>query len=195
MNSRRIGNRLPFLLTNLVCMAALTVFLLVCGNSVSAVVLILIVWALILLMGLVLTYWKRKRQMKKLLDMAEQLSERYLISSDGAAEQAEDQVYYQLLKMAGKSMLEQIGEVERERLEYKVYIEQWIHEIKTPITAMKLLCENHRMDWTKELLLELEKTNRFTEQALYYARSEHTEKDYSVRENGTVPSGASGDCR
>lgn len=35
---------------------------------------------------------------------------------------------------------------------------------------------------TKELLLELEKTNRFTEQALYYARSEHTEKDYSVRE-------------
>ncbi|MFR1310129.1 MAG: hypothetical protein ACLSCO_15440 [Gallintestinimicrobium sp.] len=65
MNSKRYWkNRLPFLLTNLVCMAALTVFLLVCGNSASAVVLILIVWALILLMGLVLTYWKRKRQMK-----------------------------------------------------------------------------------------------------------------------------------
>lgn len=184
MNSRRYWkNRLPFLLTNLVCMAVLAVFLLVCGNSVSAVVLILIVWALILLTGLVLTYWKRKRQMKKLLDMAEQLSERYLISEVmELPEQAEDQVYYQLLKMAGKSMLEQIGEVERERLEYKEYIEQWIHEIKTPITAMKLLCENHRTDWTKELLLELEKTNRFTEQALYYARSEHTEKDYSVRE-------------
>ena len=107
MNSRRYWkNRLPFLLTNLVCMAALTVFLLVCGNSVSAVVLILIVWALILLTGLVLTYWKRKRQMKKLLDMAEQLSERYLISE----------------------------------------------------------------------VMEL------PEQALYYARSEHTEKDYSVRE-------------
>ena len=58
--------------------------------------------------------------------------------SDGAAGTGQDQVYYQLLKMAGKSMLEQIGEVERERLEYKEYIEQWIHEIKTPITAMKL---------------------------------------------------------
>ena len=94
MNSRRYWkNRLPFLLTNLVCMAALTVFLLVCGNSVSAVVLILIVWALILMMGLVLTYWKRKRQMKKLLDMAEQLSERYLISEVmELPEQAEDQV-------------------------------------------------------------------------------------------------------
>ena len=79
-------------------------------------------------------------------------------------------------------MLEQISEVERERLEYKEYIEQWIHEIKTPITAMKLRCENQRAAWTKDLLLELEKTNRFTEQALYYARSEHTEKDYSVHE-------------
>ena len=184
MNRRRYWkNRIPFLLTNLVCMAALTVFLLVCGNSISAVLLILVVWAVVLLTGLFLTYWKRKRQMQKLLDIAGQLSERYLISEVmELPEQAEDQVYYQLLKMAGKSMLEQIGEVRRERLEYKEYIEQWIHEIKTPITAMKLLCDNHRTVWTKELLQELEKTNRFTEQALYYARSEHTEKDYSVRE-------------
>ena len=176
-------NRLPFLLANLVCMIALTVFLLVCGNSLSAVLLILLVWIVIVLGGLTYTYWKRKRQMQRLLDMAGQLSERYLIPDVmELPEQAEDQVYYRILKMAGKAMLEQIGEVKRERLEYKEYIEQWIHEIKTPITAMKLLCENHRTDWTKELLLELEKTNRFTEQALYYARSEHTEKDYSVRE-------------
>ena len=184
MNRRQYWkNRIPFLLTNLICMVALTVFLLVCDISISAVLLILVVWALVLLAGLFLTYWKRDRQMRQLLDMAGQLSERYLISEVmELPEQAEDQVYYRLLKMAGKSMLEQISEVKRERLEYKEYIEQWIHEIKTPITAMKLLCENHRTDWTKELLLELEKTNRFTEQALYFARSEYTEKDYSVRE-------------
>ena len=115
-------------------MAALTVFLLVCGNSVSAVVLILIVWALILLAGLVLAYWKRKRQMKKLLDMAEQLSERYLISEVmELPEQAEDQVYYQLLKMAGKSMLEQIGEIERERLEYKNTLNNGFTKSKRPL--------------------------------------------------------------
>lgn len=184
MNRRRYWkNRISFLLTNLVCMVALTVFLLVCDISISAVLLILVVWALVLLVGLFLTYWKRDRQMRQLLDMVEQLSERYLISEVmELPEQAEDQVYYRLLKMSGKSMLEQISEVKRERLEYKEYIEQWIHEIKTPITAMKLLCENHRTDWTKELLVELEKTNRFTEQALYFARSEYTEKDYSVRE-------------
>ena len=38
-------------------------------------------------------------------------------------ERADDQVYYQILKMAGKSMLEQIGAVKRERTEYKDHIE------------------------------------------------------------------------
>ena len=45
-------NRLPFLLTNLVCMIALTVFLFVCGNSLSAVLLILIAWIVIVSVGL-----------------------------------------------------------------------------------------------------------------------------------------------
>ena len=44
--------------------------------------------------------------------MTGQLSERYLISEVmELPEQAEDQVYYRILKMAGKSMLEQISEV------------------------------------------------------------------------------------
>ena len=146
-------NRLPFLLANLFSMIALTTFLFVCGNALSVVVLILVAWIVIISVGLGLTYWKRKRQMQRLLDLAGQLSERYLISEVmELPEQAEDQVYYRILKMAGKSMLEQISEVERERLEYKEYIEQWIHEIKTPITAMKLLCENHRSGWTNDIV-------------------------------------------
>lgn len=47
---------------------------------------------------------------------------------------------------------------------------------------MKLLCENNRSPLTRDILAALENINQYTEQALYYARSEHTEKDYSVRE-------------
>ena len=115
--------------------------------------------------------------------MATQLKERYLLPEVmPVPDQAEEQVYYQLLKLAGKSMLERIGEVERERGEYRTYIEQWVHEVKTPITALKLLCENNRSPFSREVLAELENINRCAEQALYYARSEHTEKDYSIRE-------------
>lgn len=175
--------QLPLFCLHLACMVALSVFLHLNGNSADSIVLILSVWSLVLLLYLFQTYCSRKAQMEKLLNLAETLEERYLISEImEKPARADDQVYYQILKMANKSMLEQIGNVKRERVEYKEYIEQWVHEVKTPITAMKLLCENHRSPLTKSLLVELEKTNRYTEQALFYARSEHTEKDYSVRE-------------
>ena len=173
----------PLLFLNFLCMIALAVFLWVNGNSLDSIFLVLTIWLLVLAAWLWKSYRDRKAVLDELLHIAEQLEERYLIAEVmDKPEQADDQVYYQILKMAGKSMLEQISAVKRERVEYKDNIEQWVHEIKTPITAMRLLCENHRSSFTKELLMELEKINRFTEQALYYARSEHTEKDYSVRE-------------
>lgn len=184
MNSRLYWRqRIPLLLIHFLCMAGLSLFLIVNGNSIDSVILVLFVWIAVLGIYLYQAYVRRKQQMKKLLTLAERLKERYLISEVmDKPEQADDRVFYQVLKMADKSMLENIEEIRRERTEYKEYIEEWIHEIKTPIAAMKLICENNRSDVTKELLVELEKTNRFTEQALYYARSEHTEKDYYVRE-------------
>lgn len=158
-------------------------FLFFVGNNVDSIAVILIIWTMLLAGVLTFTYHQRKRRLNRLVKMAEGLEEKYLLSEMlPEPEHAEEQVYFQLLKMASKSMLEQIGTVARERQEYREYIEQWIHEIKTPITAMKLLCENHKEPFTRELMRELEKTNRFTEQALYYARSEYTEKDYSVQE-------------
>lgn len=149
----------------------------------QTVLLILGVWILVLTLYLAACYISRKKRLDMLLEMAGQLEERYLIPEVmPVPDRAEEQVFYQLLKMAEKSMLERIGQVERERGEYRAYIEQWVHEVKTPITALKLLCENNRSPFSREVLAELENINRCAEQALYYARSEHTEKDYSIRE-------------
>lgn len=175
--------KLPIMFLNCLCMIGLSIFLYVTGNSVDSILVVLLIWIVILGSHLVVAYYRRKVQMEKLLNLAEQLEERYLLSEVmEKPERAEDRVYYQLLKLAGKSMLEQVAEVRGERTQYKEYVEQWVHEIKTPITAMKLLCENNHSQVTKELLVELEKVNCYTEQALYYARSEHAEKDYFVRE-------------
>lgn len=184
MNGKQyFKNQLPVILINLLGMLALALFLIASGNSIQTVLFILVVWLIVLASCLLLFYFSRKKYLNKLLDMTEQLKERYLLPEImQEPERADEQVFYQIMKMAEKSMLERIGEVQRERKEYKEYIEQWIHEVKTPITAIKLICENNRCSFTRELMAELENINRFTEQALYYARSEHTEKDYSVRE-------------
>lgn len=184
MNGKQyLKNQLPVILINLLGMLALALFLIASGNGIQTVLFILVVWLIVLASCLLLFYFYRKKYLNKLLDMTEQLKERYLLPEImQEPERADEQVFYQIMKMAEKSMLERIGEVQRERKEYKEYIEQWIHEVKTPITAIKLICENNRCSFTRELMAELENINRFTEQALYYARSEHTEKDYSVRE-------------
>src|SRR5699024_4057257 len=119
-------------------------------------------------------YFSRKKYLNRLLNMTEQLEERYLLPEImEVPERADDQTFYQLMKMAEKSMLERIGGIQRERKEYKEYIEQWIHEINTPITAMKLICENNPGPFARDLMAELENVNRFTEQALYFSRSDH----------------------
>ena len=176
-------NQLPVILINLLGMLALALFLIASGNGIETVLFVLVVWLIILISCLLLFYYSRKKYLDKLLDMTEKLDERYLLPEIvQEPERADEQVFYQIMKMSEKSMLEHISEIQRERQEYKEYIEQWIHEVKTPITAMKLICENNRCSFTRDLMAELENINRFTEQALYYARSEHTEKDYSVRE-------------
>lgn len=178
-----VKNQIPVILVNLMGMLALTLFLLVNGNRFQTVLFIFMVWLTVLITYLSVAYYMKKRHLDRLLDMTKQLEERYLIPEIMAVpDKADEQVFYRIMKMAEKSMLEKIGEIQRERKEYKEYIEQWIHEVKTPITAIKLLCENHRSSFTKDMLAELESINQYTEQALYYARSEHTEKDYSVRE-------------
>jgi len=184
MNWKRyIIHFLPTIIVNLAGMLALTMFLLAGGSSIDSIILIAVSWSMVMLIYIGASCFKRKKYLNRLLKMAEQLPERYLIADlMKEPERADDRVFYQLLKLAEKSMLENVAAIRQERKDYRDYIEQWVHEIKTPITAIKLLCENHPSGFSREILTEMEKINHFTEQTLYYARSEHTEKDYSIRE-------------
>lgn len=175
--------QLPAVLLNVCGAVALSLFLLAGGAAAGTVALIAGVWCAVLALWLACRFTLQKRRLDALLALAEGLDERYLLPEVlPPPVTAEEEVCRQLMRMAEKSMLETIGSARRERTEYKEYIEQWVHEVKTPITAMKLLCENHRAPLTRELLAELERVTRCTEQALYYARSEHTEQDYLIRE-------------
>ena len=175
--------QLPVILLQLAAMVGLALLLLLGGMNGYSVALILLLWALIAALWLVRGYVLRKRQLEALLELARQLPEAYLLGEVmPAPTRADDQVFYHLLRQAGRSMLEQVSAVERERKEYKTYIQQWVHECKTPIAAGKLLCENHPSPLSQDLLPLWEAMDHYTEQALFYARSEHPEKDYLIRE-------------
>ena len=102
-------DKIPILIINIVCMVLLSVFLFFVGNNVDSIAVILIIWTIVLAGVLAFTYHQRKRRLNKLVRMAEGLEEKYLLSEMlPEPEHAEEQVYFQLFKMASKSMLEQI---------------------------------------------------------------------------------------
>lgn len=172
----------PLILLHAVCMAALSLFLLANALHPGSILLILTVWAAVAAGTIWAGYFRRQADLNDLLSLLERLEERYLLPEIiEPPEDAVNAVWYQILRQTGKSMLEQVEIVRRERLTYQEDIEQWIHEIKTPLTALKLLCENNRAVLPVEFPAQLEKLSRLTEQVLYYARSEHTEKDYFVQ--------------
>lgn len=178
-----IKNQLPVLLLHLCGILAESLFLAIGGSHIQSILFLTVVWTAAVACYLTGAFFHRNRRLHQLLSMTRQLNERYLIPElMNVPEKAEEQVYYQILKMAEASMLEKIEEVNRTQKAYQEYIEQWIHEIKTPITAIHLLCENNRSDFTREVLAELEKISRYTEQTLYYARSGYPQKDYTIRE-------------
>jgi len=181
--SAYIRQLLPALGANLAGMAAISLFLLAVGNSIGTVEVILAVWSVSFILYGELYFRARRRELEKLLQETYALKQRYLIAEVmKEPRRADDKVFYQMLRLAQRSMLEEVEEVHRQQLEYQEYVEQWVHEIKTPLTAMKLLCENQPGPSSRPMLAELEKTRRCTEQALYYARSAHTQADYTVHE-------------
>ncbi|WMJ88212.1 sensor histidine kinase [Anaerocolumna sp. MB42-C2] len=93
----------------------------------------------------------------------------------------QEKIYYDLLKTACKSMNDEVEQCKRNQSDYKSYIEEWIHEVKNPVSAIKLLCFNHPEEVTTEISREMEEIAYLLELVLYYARSELVEKDYFVR--------------
>ena len=60
--------------------------------------------------------------------MVEKLDKKYLIAECIKETQSiDDEFYLKILKLAGKSMLEETSNIKRDRCAYKEYIEMWVH--------------------------------------------------------------------
>lgn len=171
------------ILLNVLSLIILNIFLFSVGNTFDTIMTITITWIVVFIIFFMYEYRKRKVYFGEILKTVERLDKKYLISEIIDLPPYIDAVpYYMLMKKASKSMLEEINNIKTQRKDYKEYIEQWIHEVKTPIASIKLIEENNKTNTSRSVLEELENIDRFVEQALFYARSEEVEKDYLIRE-------------
>ena len=132
--------------------------------------------------SIAIEYFKKKKFYDNLSNMLEELEEEYLITEIiNTPDFLEGKLLKNTIETIDKSMLENVNKYKYMTEDYKEYIELWIHEIKIPISASKMVIENNKNAITKSIDEELDKVENYIEQALFYARSNTVEKDYYIR--------------
>lgn len=131
-------------------------------------------------------YLMQKKRIEKLNQTISQLGEAYLLGEvlDPPKNEIEA-CYFKVMKTISRSAIGTVESARKEKEEYCEYVEQWIHEIKTPLTACSLILENGGN--VKKLNRELKRADNLTETILYYARLKSANKDTLIRTFHVLP--------
>ena len=165
----------------ILALVSIEILLLAYNIGILVRVYVAVIIILVLFISIFVEYRNKKQFYNQLLSNMEELQEKYLISEIIRTPNfTEGKILKEILQDTGKSMLENVNYYKNIQEDYKEYIELWIHEVKIPIAASKLIIENNKNEITKSIEEELDKVENYTEQALFYARSNAVEKDYII---------------
>jgi signal transduction histidine kinase len=130
-------------------------------------------------------YRKLKHMFDDVQSKTDTLDKKYLVSEVmEKPDSQEGEMLMSVLKKAEVSMSDNVADYRRGSEEYRDYIETWVHEVKIPISASKMIIENHGDAPVSEsgIADELDRIEGYVEQALFYARSSNVEKDFFIKE-------------
>ena len=151
--------------------------------NVSAVLfgMITAVYLVMILCWFIVGYRIERKKILKLEKILDELPEKYLLGEVMPVPgNAVEKRYYRIMKEVSRSAIGVAEAAKREKEEYCDYVESWIHEIKTPLTACSLILANEGD--VRKLRRELKRADNLTESILYYVRMRTAEKDTQIKE-------------
>ena len=150
----------------------------------KVVIIVSIIILIILFISLFLIDYFRKRKFyTDLLSNIDSLDKSYLVLETLIKPEFYDgELLYQALYEINKSMIENINKIEKQMIDFKDYIEMWIHEVKIPLSTLILINNNHKNSFDKKVQTQLKRLDDYVDQVLYYTRCENAEKDYLIKE-------------
>ena len=176
-----LKEKVSYLVSIIFLQITIAIFLMPYNVNKVIIMYIIFVPIIITMLMIFLEYNKKKNFYNSVDSKLSELNEKYLLSevidvpSFLEAEKLEEYI-----SELGRSMIENVNKYKYIQEDYKDYIELWIHEIKLPIAASKMIVENNKSTATLSIDEELDKIENYTEQALFYARSNAVEKDYII---------------
>ncbi len=156
-------------------------FMALCGVKNELILLSELLLFLITLLWLFFSYYFEVKKVKKLKALADGVEEKYLIGETMKKPKGLlEREYYEIMKTISRSAIGVAEQALRDKEDYCAYVESWIHEIKTPLTACSLILANGAD--TRKLRRELKNADNLTENILYYARMRGAQKDLKIRQ-------------
>jgi len=97
---------------------------------------------------------------------------------------SEQRIYNELLQKQYQVINKRLSEYQSKSIENREFITMWVHEIKTPIAASKLIIENSLNNPSEKVLYsiedEIDKIEDFVQMTLFYSRTDDFAKDYII---------------
>jgi signal transduction histidine kinase len=144
---------------------------------------LLLLELVVLLVFLGISYIIKRRFWQKLIfHESDSLLQNYIQGARSSEEELVQRYINQMLREHQDLMQQVVSNQE----EQKEYIDSWVHEIKVPLAATRLLLNSIEFDIPDEKFIllenEINRINEYVEQVLYVARLDSFSKDYLVQE-------------
>lgn len=149
------------------------------GVDIRKVWVLLPIPIVIYLLGLYLEYLRVRKRLLMLREMVDNAKDAYLVGETiGRPTNVYEEQYFYLMKKISSSALEEIEKSKQERKYYADYIEKWVHEMKTPLTACSLILANGGD--SEKLKIQLQRANSLIDSIMSYARLDSADRDFQV---------------
>jgi len=174
-----------FLITlNLLILLFIYIFLKVLNFNAHASYIIIFLLFTTFFINIFYNYFRKKTYYDKLIKINNNLDKKYLlIEMIDKPNFNEGRIFYNIIKNISKSMNDEIYKYKKDNIDYKEYIEMWVHEVKTPLSAAKLTVKNIDNEDYNGIYQSLDSIDKYVEQVLYYAKSSQANEDYIIKSN------------
>ena len=178
-----LSDRLRRIALQVLCAGLAALFLFATGTQPGVLAILLIVFLLAFLTVNMFDFFQQRARLLELKSILDGLDRKYLFTEcvpqpKGLFERR----LFDLTRLAGRDMTGAVSDAQASQREYREYVERWVHEIKAPITAARLICRELDGDTRRKLTAELSQIEAHVERALFYARAENPEQDCLFRQ-------------
>ncbi len=178
-----LSDRLFRVITQLLCFTMAALFLRATGTQSGVLAILAAVFLLAFCAVQLSDFLSQRARLRELKSILDSLDRKYLFTECAPPpKNLYERRLFDLTRQAGRDMTGAVSDAEASQREYRDYVEQWVHEIKAPITAARLTCRDLDGETRRKLTAELAQIEAHVERALFYARAENPEQDCLFRQ-------------